>query len=409
MADDDGERPDLFARRNRMRILGLLVLATVNYWMAICAAMVATSLLGIFWLIGEGGVPDDLQLLKWFLVFIVVVILLSIVVGSFVSLFRLPFLRGKLERQVLAETGARLANPDDFPEVRNVLEGLAISAGIPPPRFAVIQDVAPNSFGVGTRPKNTIIGITSGLVHHLNRDELEGILSYEVSRIGSWDIALSSWAVALTSSAIAAAEADDLKAIIGWIPARMAEWLQAWALRNQGEDRDRVAIQFTRHPEALITALEKLESDQGQIVRVSRATAPLWIEVPDGVYGGALSSRSKRMGTSLLLRNRIVLLTKLAGLPPRPVPPKTGRAPILPPDPHRPPAPVPIVGQAPMVPNPANPYAHLPPPPTPAGAAPTATPDYSHLPPPPTSTPPPVAPPSIPDEDDDPSGGFRVG
>jgi heat shock protein HtpX len=323
--------------------------------------------------------------------------------------FRIPGLRRKLERRVLAETGARIADPDDFPEIRNLLEALSISAGVPVPRFAVIQDVAPNSFGVGTRPKNTIIGITSGLPHHLTRDELEAVLSYEVSRIGSWDIALSSWAVALTSGAIAAAEADDLKALVGWIPARMAEWLQAWALKDQGEDRDRIAIQFTRHPEALITALEKLEADQGQIVRVSRATAPLWMEVPDGVYGGAMSSRSKRLGTSLLLRSRIVKMTELAGLPPRPILPKTGRAPILPPNPDRPPPVVPIVGAgAPLVPNPANPYAHLPPPPTSQPATPPMEqPDYSHLPPPPTA-PPPVTPPSIPDDGDDPSGGLRV-
>jgi heat shock protein HtpX len=186
---------------------------------------------------------------------------------------------------------------------------------VPLPRFAMIQDMTPNSFGVGTRPKKTIIGITSGLVDELNRDELEAVLSYEVSRIGSWDIALSSWAVALTSGAIATAEADDLKAIVGWIPARMAEWLQAWALRDQGEDRDQVAIQFTRHPEALITALAKLDADQGEIIRVSRATAPLWIEVPEGVYAGALSSRSKRLGTSFLLQQRIGRLTELAGAP----------------------------------------------------------------------------------------------
>jgi Zn-dependent protease with chaperone function len=396
------ERPDLFARRNRLRIVGLVILASVVYWMAICAAVVGTALIGIFWLIGNAGLPDDLQLIKWFLIFLVFVLVLSVVIGSFLSMIRIPGLRRKLERQVLAETGARLANPDDFPEVRNILEALAISAGVPPPRFAVIQDVAPNSFGVGTRPKNTIIGITSGLEYHLTRDELEAVLSYEVSRIGSWDIALSSWAVALTSGAIAAAEADDLKALVGWIPARMAEWLQAWALRDMGEDRDRIAIQFTRHPEALITALEKLESDQGQIIRVSRATAPLWMEVPDGVYGGALSTKSQRLGTRLLLRNRIVLLTELAGLPPRPIPAKTGREPLLPPPPDAPPPPIPILGQVPLVPNPADPYAHLPPPPK----------DYSHLPPPPTQAPPaqpPVPPPPMPSEDDDPSGGFRVG
>lgn len=312
------DRPDLFARRNRVRILGLLVLATVNYWLAVCAATVATGLLAIFWLISEAGVPDSLEVVKWFGAFCLGVLALSVVIGSFLSLFRLPFLRRRLEAQVLQETGAHLAVPDEYPEVRNVLEGLALAADVPVPRFAVIADPAPNSFGVGTRPARTIIGVTSGLADHLSRDELEAVLSYEVSRIGSWDIALSSWAVALTSGAIAAADADDLKAIVGWLPARNAERLQAWALRDQAEHRDRVAIRFTRHPEALITALEKLDADQSEVLSVSRATAPLWVEVPARAFGGARSHRAERLGTSLLLPQRIGRLTELAGLPPRP-------------------------------------------------------------------------------------------
>jgi heat shock protein HtpX len=353
------DRPDLFARRNRLRILALLALATVVYWMAVCAATVATVLIGIFWLISEGVFPDSVELFKWFAIACGVAIALAIVIGSFLSLIRLPTLRRKLEAQVLRETGAHLAVPDEFPQVRNVLEGLALAAGVPVPRFAVIADPTPNSFGVGTRPKKTIIGITSGLATDLTRDELEAVLSYEVSRIGSWDIALSSWAVALTSGAISAAEADDLKALVGWIPARMAEWLQAWALRDQGEDRDRIAIQFTRHPEALITALEKMDADQREVQRVSRATAPLWIEVPHGVYSGARSKRSKRLGTSLLLSQRIARLTELAGLPPRPavtpkLDPPAAAAPVtsvVPPPPGAPGAPAPP-------PSPVMPGAH---------------------------------------------------
>ena len=380
------ERPDLFARRNRLRILGLLVMATVVYWMAICAAAMATAVLGLFWLFSEAGVPDDLQLLKWTGIFVLVVLGLSIVIGSLLSIFRLPTLRRKLEAQVLRETGAHIANPDEFPEVRNILEGLALSANIPVPRFAVIPDPVPNSFGVGTRPKKTIIGITSGLPCSLSRDELEAALSYEVSRIGSWDIALSSWAVALTSGAIAAAEADDLRAIIGWIPARMAEWLQAWALRDQGENRDRIAIQFTRHPEALITALEKMDAEQGEIRRVSRATAPLWIEVPQGVYGGAMSSQSKRLGTSMLLQHRIGRLAHLAGLPPRP---KVAPEQVASPDAAAP-------GTAP--PASAPPASVIPPPPgTPAPAAPASV-----------IPPPPGTPPNLPLPPDGDSGGFRV-
>jgi len=338
------ERPDLFARRNRLRIAGLLVLATINYWLAVCAATIATALTFILWAVSQGAYPDDLQLLKWFGVFLLAVLALSIVVGSVLSLVRLPLLRRRLEQQVLRETGAVLADPDQYPQVRNLMEGLAIAAGVPIPRFAVIVDPAPNTFGVGTRPKKTIVGITSGLVDRLNRDELEAVLSYEVSRIGSWDIALSSWAVALTSGAIAAADAGDLKSIIGWLPARNAERLQAWALRDQGEYRDRVAIQFTRHPEALITALEKLDADQTEVLRVSRATAPLWVEVPARVFGGAHSARAKALGTSLLLHQRINRLCDLAGLPPRekvkplpppppPTPPPPRPAGVIPPPP----------------------------------------------------------------------------
>ena len=386
------ERPDLFARRNRLRILGLLVMATVVYWMAVCAAAVATAIIGLLWLFSEAGVPDSFELLKWTAIFVLVVLALSIVIGTFMSIFRLPTLRRKLEKQVLAETGAHIAIPDEFPEVRNILEGLALSADIPVPRFAVIPDPVPNSFGVGTRPRKTIIGITSGLPDALTRDELEAALSYEVSRIGSWDIALSSWAVALTSGAIATAEADDLKAIVGWIPARMAEWLQAWALRDQGENRDRIAIQFTRHPEALITALEKMDAEQGEVRRVSRATAPLWLEVPQGVYGGAMSKRSKRLGTSLLLQERIGRLAHLAGLPPRPkVAPTWTAAQAQGPAVPQGAAQI-VIGQVPgtIPPPPGTPPSVIPPPP---GAPPASAP---------------VPPQTIPEPPGGGSGGFRV-
>ena len=366
------ERPDLFARRNRLRIVGLIILATVVYWMAVCAAAVATGLIVIFYIVSEAGVPDSFEVLKWFGYFCLAVIALSIVIGSVLSIFRLPTLRRKLEAQVLRETGAQLANPDAYPQVRNLLDGLALSAGVPAPRFAVIQDAVPNSFGVGTRPNKTIIGITSGLVDELNRDELEAALSYEISRIGSWDIALSSWAVALTSGAIANVEADDLRSIVGWIPGRMAEWLQAWALRDQGEDRDRDRRPVHPAPRGPDHRAGEAGGRPGEIRRVSRATAPLWLEVPDGVYASALSSRSKRLGTSLLLQQRIGRLTELAGLPPRPkvVPkarpcrPRRGCSPS--PPPGSPVAGVPVVGQV-VMPHLPPPTAPPPPPPPPGG------------------------------------------
>jgi len=185
----------------------------------------------------------------------------------------------------------------------------------------VIDDPAPNSFGVGTRPSNTVIGITTGLGDRLSRDELEAVLAYEVSRIRSWDVALSSWAVALTSSAISAVDDPEgdslLKSVLGFVPRRLAESLQVWALRDQGVERDRVAVQFTRNPKSLIDALEKLDADASMIRHVSRSTAPLWLEFLAHVLGRFPSRTTERLARELLLDERIDRLCELAGEPAR--------------------------------------------------------------------------------------------
>jgi heat shock protein HtpX len=187
------------------------------------------------------------------------------------------------------------------------------------PRFAIIDDAAANAFGVGTRPSNTVIGVTTGLQQKLSRDELEAVLAFEVSRIRSWDVALASWTVALTSGAIAASESsgDDgfLKSVLGYLPKRFGEWLQVWALRDQGVERDRAAIRFTRNPASLIRALQKLDEDPTPLAGVSRATAPLWVEFPAQVLTGSSSRGTQRLARELLLDERIEELHRLARLP----------------------------------------------------------------------------------------------
>jgi Zn-dependent protease with chaperone function len=143
-----------------------------------------------------------------------------------------------------------------------------------------------------------------------------------VSRIRSWDVALSSWTVALTSGAISAVDSGDddlLKAVLGFVPRRLAESLQVWALRDQGAERDRVAVQLTRNPTSLIRALEKLDADTSTIRYVSRATGPLWLEFPAHVLGPSSSRATRRLARELLLDERIDLLRELAGEAPRQV------------------------------------------------------------------------------------------
>jgi heat shock protein HtpX len=311
---------ELFARRNRVRIVALVLLATLNYMLAIALASVAVMLgLALLTIFKLEIIPGSVDELKWMGIGLGGIVAVSFVVGLFVALVKIPFARRRLERQVLTETGAQLAEGNAHREVRNLLDGLAIAADIPPPRFAVIEDPAPNSFGVGTRPGTAIVGVTTGLRDVLSRDELEAILAYEVSRIRSWDVALSSWTVALTGGAISAVDSSDdqvLKALLGWPARRFGEWLQVWALRDQGVERDRDAVRFTRNPRSLVRALEKLDAEPANVLRVTRATAPLWIEFPSNVVAGSTSKTVRRLANELLLDERIDHLRELAGEPP---------------------------------------------------------------------------------------------
>jgi heat shock protein HtpX len=310
--------PDLFARRNRLRIVAVVVLATLNYVVAIALATLAVVLAAIVLAIFRFEIfPDDVDTLRLLGIGIAGILVVSFVVGGAIAIVRIPFARRSLEHRVLAETGAVVADPDAHTELRHLLEGLSIAAAIPVPRFAVIDDPAPNSFGVGTRPKHTMLGVTTGLSQRLSRDELEAVLAYEVSRIRSWDVALASWTVALTGGAITAldgsGDAGVVKLVVGWPLRRFGEWLQVWALRDQGRERDRAGVRFTRNPAALIRALEKLDADPSQVSRVSRATAPLWIEFPTAALGESRSRASRRLAAELLLDERIDALRELAG------------------------------------------------------------------------------------------------
>jgi heat shock protein HtpX len=303
-----------------MRIAVIIVLATISYWLATVAAAIATTLTIVVAIFAEAGdIPDSLDTVKAIGIFLVVVIALAAVVGSVIALFRLPSQRRRLEGQVLAETQAATVRAEDYPRIRNLLDGLAIAAHVPAPRFAIIADQAPNSFSVGTAPDQTIVVLTTGLVAALTRDEIEAVLAYEVSRIGSWDIALSSWTVALTGGAINAVDTtndDDglFRGVLGFFPRLFAQWLQTFAMKGQIAERDRIAILFTRNPQALVRALEKLNADQSEIGRVTRATAPLWIEFPSRVGGTTRSGQ--RLVRETALDGRIVALREMAGLAP---------------------------------------------------------------------------------------------
>ena len=91
---------------------------------------------------------------------------------------------------VLRVSGAVPADPAQFQQLHNLVEALAIGEGIPKPTVYVIDDPSPNAFATGVSPEKAAITFTTGLLAIMNREELEGVASHEMSHIKNHDIRL---------------------------------------------------------------------------------------------------------------------------------------------------------------------------------------------------------------------------
>src|SRR5581483_7812090 len=91
---------------------------------------------------------------------------------------------------VLAVSGARPLKKEQDPQLYNVVEEMAIAAGVPMPEVYLILDGAPNAFATGRDPQHAVVAITSGLRTKLNREELQGVIAHEMAHIRNYDIRL---------------------------------------------------------------------------------------------------------------------------------------------------------------------------------------------------------------------------
>ena len=81
------------------------------------------------------------------------------------------------DRVVLATSRAQRVTHEQEPRLHNVVEGLAIAAGVPKPAVYVVPEQSPNAFATGRDPDHSSIAVTQGLLDTMNRVELEGVLS----------------------------------------------------------------------------------------------------------------------------------------------------------------------------------------------------------------------------------------
>src|SRR6185369_10316434 len=101
------------------------------------------------------------------------------------------------DKLVVAMAGAHPADEAQYPDLNNVVENLAITAGLPKPKVYVIDDPAPNAFATGRNKEHAAVAVTTGLLNMMDRTELEGVLAHELSHIGNRDMLVSTIAVVL--------------------------------------------------------------------------------------------------------------------------------------------------------------------------------------------------------------------
>ena len=172
-------------------------------------------------------------------------------------------------------------------QLLNVVEEMAIAAGMPIPRVYLLEDTAINAFAAGMSPANAVIGVTRGTMTRLNRDELQGVIAHEFSHITNGDMRLNIRLIGVLhgilligliggfllrsmrfsrrsrsskgGGAIAAIAALGVGLlVIGYAGSFFGNWIKSVVSRQREYLADSSAVQFTRNKDGIAGALKKI-------------------------------------------------------------------------------------------------------------------------------------------------------
>lgn len=200
----------------------------------------------------------------------------------------------------VAMTGAKEIHKKDHPRLYNTVENLTITAGLPIPKVYIINDPAPNAFATGRDPKHAIVAATTGLLDIMDNKELTAVMAHELSHVKNYDIRVSMITFGLVCVVgliadlgtrmifLTRARDDEDNSPIGLIVmllvsilAPVAASLAQFAVSREREYlADASAVQLTRYPEGMISALKKLDTHARPMKRQNPATEALYINNP---------------------------------------------------------------------------------------------------------------------------------
>ena len=207
------------------------------------------------------------------------------------------------DKIVLAMNKARPANQEEFKKLNNILDSLMISSGLEfRPKLYVVEDNQPNAFATGRDPEHSVICVTTALLERLDYYELEGVLAHELSHITNYDIRLSAIVTVMVGVIVMLSDmftrtflyrdrdndsdskGNAIVMLIGLIcliiSPIFAKLLQLAVSRRREYLADATAVQYTRNPEGLISALIKISVNPNELKNASKATAHMYISNP---------------------------------------------------------------------------------------------------------------------------------
>jgi heat shock protein HtpX len=241
---------------------------------------------------------------------------------------------------LLSMSGAKKIKPDDHPRLHNVVEEMKIASGLEKmPDIYIIDDPALNAFATGRDPNRASVAITSGLLQKLNRDELQGVIGHEISHIKNRDVLLMAMCSVLLGTIVLLAYYGSrflffggrtgsrrssssgggggagliilVVALVFMILAPIFAQLIYFAISRKREYlADASSALYTRYPEGLASALEKLANSTEQLKSANQATAPMYIVNPFRQKGLKASDLTS---THPPLSERIRILRAMAG------------------------------------------------------------------------------------------------
>jgi len=242
------------------------------------------------------------------------------------------------DRLVLRASRARPVTHEEEPRLHNIVEGLALAAGLPKPTVYVVPEAAPNAFATGRDPEHSSIAVTQGLLEKMNRVELEGVIGHEMSHIRDRDILLGTVVATLVGAVVLIAEymlrwfwwgggrlgrgrdrdggegfaiLFALGIVFAILAPFFAQVIKMAMSRRREYLADAEGALLTRYPPGLASALRKIAADNTPMRVANNATAHLWLNQPSRIPGESNHWWENLFSTHPPIQDRIRILEEM--------------------------------------------------------------------------------------------------